>query len=87
MKSIENYTGESTHGLDLDIDIEVFDLQFELLPYWKKKQQEQEVTAKQLEIKMGTLSNVIQSVSVYCRVHKPGRFSHYITKQSITGTD
>jgi hypothetical protein len=81
VKSIENSTGESTHGLDLAIDIEVFDVQVELLPYWQKQRQEQEVTAKQLEIKIGTLSNVVQSIGVYCRVHKPGRFSNYITKQ------
>lgn len=76
--SIERRSGDSVHGLLENIDIEVFDINTELLPYWQQQVQDQLVTPKQMDTNVHTLNNILQSVTIHCRVHKPGRHHNFL---------
>lgn len=75
-ETIQNNQAHSTFGLDYNIDIEVYDVTFNIVGYWQQLQQEGMLGQKQLNINLNTMSNVAESVNIFCRVHKPGRFAH-----------
>jgi hypothetical protein len=76
--SIRRGLSNSTFGIMHDIDIEVVDVSYNLINYWKELQQEGMIGAKQLNINLNTMSNVCESVNIFVRVHKPGRFKDYL---------
>ena len=71
--SIKRRLSDSTFGLYHDVDIEVVDVTYNIVNYWRSQQEEGMLGAKQLDINLNTLNNVAESINIFIRVHKPGR--------------
>lgn len=72
---------ESTFGLYHDVDFEVVDVTYNIIGYWLAQQQEGMIGPKELDMKLNTLSNVCESVNIFIKVHKPGRFEDWSNAQ------
>jgi len=81
-ESIAKKQSESTFGLYHDVDIEVYDEDYTIVDYWKQQQQAGMIGPAQLNVNLNTMSNVCESVRIFCRVHKPGRFSDWNKTQN-----
>lgn len=81
-ESIAKKLSDSTYGLYHDVDIEVYDENYNIVDYWKQQQAQGMIGPAQLNINLNTMSNVCESVSIFCRVHKPGRFSDWNRTQN-----
>ena len=79
-ESIERNLSDSTFGLYHDVDLEVYDSGVDFVHYWIEQQKEGMIGQKQLMINLNTMSNVIETVNVFIRVHKPGRFEDWFKK-------
>jgi hypothetical protein len=77
--SIRRGLSDSTFGIMHDVDLEVYDVTYNLVGYWKDLLQEGMLGGKQLDINLNTMSNVCESVNIFIRVHKPGRFKDYLS--------
>lgn len=73
LQSIEQGLSDSTFGLYHDVDLEVYDVTFNMINYWQKQLEEGMLGHKQLDVNLNTMSNVVESVNIFIRVHKPGR--------------
>jgi hypothetical protein len=78
--SIKRGLSDSTFGIMNNVDLEVYDVTYNLVNYWKTQLQEGMIGAKQLDINLNTMSNVCESVNIFIRVHKPGRFENSLVK-------
>jgi predicted SAM-dependent methyltransferase len=74
-ESLEKKLGHSTFGIMNNVDLEVYDVTYNMVGYWLKQQQEGLLGPKQLDINLNTMANVAESVNIFIKVHKPGRFS------------
>lgn len=81
-ESIAKKLSDSTYGLYHDVDIEVYDENYNIVDYWKQQQAQGMIGPAQLNINLNTMSNVCESVSIFCRVHKPGRFADWNRTQN-----
>lgn len=81
-ESIAKKLSDSTYGLYHDVDIEVYDENYIIVDYWKQQQAQGMIGPAQLNINLNTMSNVCESVSIFCRVHKPGRFADWNRTQN-----
>jgi hypothetical protein len=79
-ESIEKNLSDSTFGLYNNVDLEVYDSTLNFVNYWLQQQDEGMLGAKQLMINLNTMSNVVESVNIFIRVHKPGRFQDWFNK-------
>lgn len=79
-ESIERRLSDSTYGLFHGVDIEVYDSTLNLVGYWNNQQQEGMLGSKQLEINLNTMANVVESVNIFIKVHKPGRYEDWFKK-------
>jgi len=77
-ESIAKKLSESTFGLYHGVDLEVYDVTYNLIGYWLQQQQEGMIGPKQLDLNLNTMSNVVESVNIFIRVHKPGRFEDWM---------
>jgi hypothetical protein len=77
-QTIEKNLSESTFGIYHGIDLEVYDVNYNMINYWQNQQKEGMLAPKQFEINLNTLSNVAESVNIFIRVHKPGRYEDLI---------
>lgn len=75
---IERGFGESTFGIHNDMDLEIVDVNFDIVSFWKQQLNDGMLGSSELNIKLNTLNNVAETVSIFIRVHKPGRFQHLI---------
>jgi predicted SAM-dependent methyltransferase len=75
---IERGFGESTFGIHNNMDLEVVDVNYDIVSFWKQQLDEEMLGNAELNIKLNTLSNVAETVSIFIKVHKPGRFQHLI---------
>jgi predicted SAM-dependent methyltransferase len=73
-ESIQRKLSDSTFGLYHNIDLEVVDVRYNIVGYWKQQLQDGMIGHKELDIKLNTLSNVAESVTISIKVHKPGRY-------------
>lgn len=73
VQSIENKLSDSTFGLYHKVDLEVYDTTLNMVNYWTLQQQEGMLGPKQLDINLNTMANVVESVNIFIKVHKPGR--------------
>ena len=80
-ESIARKLSHSTYGLYYDIDLEVVDVTYNIVGYWLQQQQDGMIGSKELDIKLNTLSNVCESVNIFIKVHKPGRFQDWAKTQ------
>lgn len=71
--SIQRGLSDSTFGIYHDVDLEVFDVTYQLIDYWKQQLNNGMIGSTELDIKLNTMSNVAESVNIFVRVHKPGR--------------
>lgn len=76
-ESIAKRLSDSTHGLYLGVDLEVYNEDYTMVNYWRDQQAEGMIGAKELNIKFNTMSNVGETVSLWIRVHKPGRYEEW----------
>ena len=72
----------SSHGLTYNVDIEVYDENYKLVDYWLQQQAAGMIGPAQLNVNMNTMSNVCETVSIFCRVHKPARFADWNRRQN-----
>jgi len=79
-ESIDRNLSDSTFGLYYNVDLEVYDSSLNFVSYWIELQQEGMIGSKQLLIDLNTKSNVVESVNIFIRVHKPGRFEDWFNK-------
>ena len=78
--TIERGLSESTFGIYHSIDLEIFDVSYNVIPYWKNQVEQGLIGQTQLDINLNTMSNVCETVNVFIRVHKPGRCEELIGK-------
>jgi predicted SAM-dependent methyltransferase len=76
-ESIERKLSDSTFGLYHGVDLEVYDVTYNIVEYWLRQQQEGLIGSKQLDINLNTMSNVAESVNIFIKIHKPGRFEDW----------
>lgn len=79
-ESISKNLSDSTFGLYHNIDLEVYDSTLNFVHYWIQQQDEGMIGPKQLMINLNTMSNVVESVNIFIKVHKPGRFEDWFNK-------
>jgi predicted SAM-dependent methyltransferase len=79
-ETIEKKLSESTYGLYHSVDLEVYDVTYNIVPYWKQQVADGMLGSTELEIKLNTMSNIVESVNIFIRVHKPGRFENLYSK-------
>mgnify|MGYP000137839922 CR=1 FL=1 len=79
MDSIERNLSDSTFGLYHNIDLEVYDVTYNMVGYWLQQKEAGMLGAAQLDINLNTMSNVAESVNIFIRVHKPGRYSDWVS--------
>jgi predicted SAM-dependent methyltransferase len=77
-QSIERKLSDSTFGIYHGIDLEVTDVQYNLVGYWREQLQNGMIGSAQLDINLNTLANVAESVDITIVVHKPGRNTHLL---------
>lgn len=77
IESIKKKLSDSTFGLYHDIDIEVVDITYNIIGYWRNQQEEGMLASRQLDINLNTLANVAESINIFIKVHKPGRMKNY----------
>lgn len=80
--SIARKLSDSTYGLYHGVDLEVFDVSYNMVNYWLQQQSDGMLGPKQLDINLNTLSNVAESVNIFIKVHKPGRFEDWLKHNS-----
>ena len=79
-ESIAKKLSDSTYGLYHGVDLEVYDTTYNMVGYWLQQQQDGMLAPKQLDINLNTMSNVAESINIFIRVHKPGRFEDWFQK-------
>ena len=75
-ESIERKLSDSTYGIYHSVDLEVYDVSYNIVDYWNNLVSSGMLGSAELDIKLNTTSNVAESVNIFIRVHKPGRFEH-----------
>lgn len=80
-ESIGKKLSDSTFGLYHGVDLEVAEVKYNIVSHWMQQLQEGMIGSTELEIKMNTLSNVAESINIFIKVHKPGRFEDWFKKQ------
>lgn len=78
VKSIQDKFSDSTFGLYHDIDIELTNVDYNIVDLWRRQQQEGMLGFQELNIKLNTLANVAETLSIFLKVHKPGRFENWL---------
>lgn len=77
-KAIDEGTHDFSYGIYNNIDLEVYDVRFNLVKYWIEQEQAGMVGRTQLNVNLNTMSNVAELVDLHIRVHKPGRCQEMI---------
>lgn len=78
IQSIDRGLSDSTFGLYHNIDLEVFDVTYNLVNYWKNQVDDGMLGHKELDIKLNTMCNVAESINIFIKVHKPARFNNWL---------
>lgn len=76
--SIDRGLSDSTFGLMTGVDLEVVDVTYNMVGYWKNQVQQGMLGSMQLDINLNTLANVCESINIFIKVHKPGRHHNYL---------
>jgi hypothetical protein len=79
-QTIAAQRAESTYGLYHDVDIEIVDVNYNIVPIWKQQVAEGMLGQQELNMKMNTLANVCETVNIFIKVHKPGRYQSFDKK-------
>lgn len=84
-ETISRNLSESTFGLYHDVDLEVYDITYNIIGMWLEQFNNGMIGSKQLDINLNTMSNVAESVNIFIKVHKPGRYSNWLKSSSNRG--
>jgi predicted SAM-dependent methyltransferase len=76
---VENKVSDSPYGLYHNVDLELLDINYDLIYLWRNQLEEGMIGHKQLNIALNTKSNVAETVTMFVKVHKPGRYIHLIS--------
>ena len=76
LDSINRKLSDSTFGLYHDVDLEIKDVTYNLVNYWKQQLADGMIGSKELDLKLNTTSNVCESIDIFIKVHKPGRYKN-----------
>jgi predicted SAM-dependent methyltransferase len=79
-ESIEKKLSDSTYGIYHSVDLEVYNVTYNIVDYWKQQLSSGMLGSSQLDINLNTMSNVAESVNIFIKVHKPGRFEYLTNK-------
>jgi hypothetical protein len=79
-ESIERKLSDSTYGIYHSVDLEVYDVSYNMVDYWKQQVSSGMLGSTQLDINLNTMSNIAESVNIFIKVHKPGRFEYLTNK-------
>lgn len=74
-ESIAKKLSDSTFGLYHDVDLEVKDATYNLTGFFREQLENGMIGSRELDIKLNTISNVCETVTVELVIHKPGRYS------------
>jgi hypothetical protein len=74
---IAKKVSDSTYGLYYDVDLEVTKYDLNLTWLFKDKLDQGMIGSQELTIQLNTVCNVCESVDVFIKVHKPGRYSKW----------
>ena len=77
-ESIAKKLSDSAFGLYHGVDLEVYDTTYNMVGYWLQQQQDGMLGHRQMEINLNTMANVAESINIFIKVHKPGRFEDWI---------
>jgi hypothetical protein len=80
--TIERKLSESTFGIYHNVDLEVYDVNYNIIPYWRGQVEQGLLGSQQLDINLNTMSNVCETVNIFIRVHKPGRCQDLVDKMN-----
>jgi len=75
-ESIERRLADSTFGIYHNIDIEMFDKKYNMVNFWTQQVEQGLLGHAKLNEYLNTMSNVVESVTLFMRVHKPGRYEN-----------
>lgn len=76
-ETIAKRKSDSVLGLSNGIDLEHIETFFNITGLFMEKVNSGEISSKQMEIKLNTISNVCETVKVTVKVHKPGRYENW----------
>jgi ubiquinone/menaquinone biosynthesis C-methylase UbiE len=76
----KNKRADSLLGIINEIDVEITDNKFNIIEYWKNEVENQNLTNRQLDLKLNTLNNVAESTEITLLVHKPCRYNSWAEK-------
>jgi predicted SAM-dependent methyltransferase len=71
--TIKRNLSESTYGIYHSVDLEIYDVTYNIIDYWRAQQEQGLLGHKQLDLNLNTMSNVCETVNIFIKVHKPGR--------------
>ena len=71
---------DATFGIFNDMDLEVLDYTFNVVGYWQNLLNDEMLGNKEFNIKLNTMSNVVEATNIFLKVHKPGRCQDLIKK-------
>lgn len=75
-ESIERRLADSTFGIYHNIDVETFDKKYNMVNFWTQQVDQGLLGHAKLNEYLNTMSNVCESVTLFMRVHKPGRYEN-----------
>lgn len=76
--SIERNLSDSTFGIYHSVDLEVYDVTYNMVNYWRQQVANGMLGTAELDLKLNTMSNIAESINIFIRVHKPGRFEKIV---------
>ena len=79
-ESILKNSADSTYGLYNDVDLEVVDVDYNIIHVWRNELEAGLIGPAQLNKKLNTLANVVDTVSISIKIHKPERYADFIKK-------
>lgn len=80
VEAFKNKRSDTLIGLLNNIDLQITDIKFNIIDYWKQKINEGDLTSNQLDLNLNTLNNVAESTEITIVVHKPCRYTSWAKK-------
>lgn len=77
-ESINRKLSDSTYGIYHNVDFEIIDKKYNMVEFWTKEVENGMLGVAKLNEYLNTKANVVESVTLFIKVHKPGRFDHII---------
>ena len=77
-ESINRKLSDSTYGIYHNVDLEIIDKKYNMVGFWTKEVENGMLGVAKLNEYLNTMANVVESITLFVKVHKPGRFDHLI---------